>query len=388
MQTGASRTRQTAGYFGAHVALGLMSAVLGPTLPALAAHVGSDPEALGLLFMVRALGYMLASLLVGRVYDRRPAHPVMVGALIFIALGLGAVPLMPSRATLVALTLAMGLAQGVLDVGNNMSLSRIHGAGVAPYMNALHCSFGVGALIAPLVVGAVGDLNWSYWALALAMIPAMSWLAATPSPSLESHESRESADSKSRDSGSQTLVWLLVIWLLFCQGAESTFGGWIYTVAVGAGFSEVEAARLVAGFWGAFTVGRLLAIPVAARLRPRTLLSLDIVGGVGAIAVLLAVTRPGTAPSLVIWAATLGLGVSLASLFPGTLSLVNRRLGLDGAVASKLFVGASVGSMVMPWVAGYSLGVELRGPLWLVLGNLLAAGAIMVIVGKSGTARD
>lgn len=371
--------RQTLGYFGAHVALGLMSAVLGPTLPALAVQVGSTPDALGVLFAARSLGYLLASLVIGPVYDRRTAHPVLIVALLTIAASLAAVPLMPTRAALIATLLVMGVAQGVLDVGNNMMLLRVHGPRVAPYMNALHCFYGVGALLAPLCVSATPSLGWGYWSLALAMLPVAIHLALarSPEPVASSH-----AELEEHTNASPRLLWLLVAFFLLGQGAEAGFAGWIYTVALGVGFSDDAAASLLSSFWAAFTLGRMLSIAAAAYVRARTMLTVDLLGALASVGVLLLFDGPTA-----LWIGTLALGLSLASLFPATMSLAGEHLRLRGAVTSKLFVGASLGSMLMPWGLGYTLTLGPRGPLWIVLIDLLVAVAVWLAIYRE-TARD
>lgn len=369
---GAPATRQTIGYFSGHVALGLMSAVLGPTLPALAAQVHADPGSLGVLFAARSLGYLLASLVGGQIYDRVRGHPILTLALVGIAVGLATVPLMPTRLALIGLFGLLGLAQGVLDVGNNMLLARVHGSKVAPYMSALHCAYGVGALLAPLIVGASASMAAGYWALALAMLPVAAVVGLTPSPGLVATPETEASTPRRPD---PRLVWLLVGWFMLCQGAEAGFAGWVFTVAGKAGFDDASATRLVSSFWAAFTLGRLSSIAVAAKLRPQTLLTADLLGALASVLVLVLV--PG---ATAMWIATLTLGLSLASLFPASMSLASQRMPLDGAVTSKLFVGASVGSMLVPWLLGYTFVLGPRGPLWVVLVDLLVAAVVLLVI--------
>ena len=81
-----ARIPGTIGYYAAFVALGLASASLGPTLPGLALHTQSRLAQISSLFAARSLGYLVGSLLGGRLYDRIPGHPVM--ALAALAAGL------------------------------------------------------------------------------------------------------------------------------------------------------------------------------------------------------------------------------------------------------------------------------------------------------------
>ncbi|MFV8756204.1 MFS transporter [Nannocystaceae bacterium ST9] len=375
--------RQTTGYFGGHVVLGLVSASLGPTLPALAAGLHRDPESLGLLFTARGLGYLLGSLACGRLYDRRPAHPLLITAIVMLAASMAVVPWMGSRAGLLAIMLVIGGAQGLLDVGNNSTLVRVHGPKVAPFMNALHCFYGVGAMISPVVVEAAGSLAWAYAALAIALLPAALWLIFVPSPTTSRTSASASEGEDVAAPPRPAIVAAFVVLFAFCQGGEAGFGGWIYVIASDAGFDEGAAARLLSSFWAAFTLGRVLSIVVATRVRPAHMLAADLLGSLLGLGVVLLV--PG---AIGLWLGTLVLGLALASVFPAALSLAGTHVELDGAVTSRIFVGASVGTMAMPWLIGESFVLGPRAPmLALLLDLLIAAGVFVAIVTRRSAPR-
>ena len=73
------------GYYAAFIALGLFGASMGPTLPYLAQHTGTRLSEISFLFTARAMGYLLGSLISGRLYDRLPGHRVIAGVLLLIA---------------------------------------------------------------------------------------------------------------------------------------------------------------------------------------------------------------------------------------------------------------------------------------------------------------
>jgi FHS family Na+ dependent glucose MFS transporter 1 len=363
---------QTAGYFGGHIVLGLVSASLGPTLPWLASKIATQPEALGLLFTARGVGYLLGSLACGRLYDRRPAHPLLITAILLLAASMATVPFLPSRAALLGVMLIIGGAQGLLDVGNNTMLVRVHAEKVAPFMNALHCFYGVGAMISPVIVNAAGGLDSAYWILAMSLLPAAGWLTMCASPIVSAPSASHAAHE---ESGPTAILGAFVLLFLFCQGAESGFGGWIYVIAGDRGFSDGAAAELLSSFWAAFTIGRVLAIGIATRVRPKWMLTIDLLGALGCTTVLLIVPSPTG-----LWLGTLGLGLSLASVFPAALALAGEHLPLNGAVTSRIFVGASVGTITMPWVIGESFVLGAQAPVLAVLLNLAAATAVFVLI--------
>jgi FHS family Na+ dependent glucose MFS transporter 1 len=112
--------------------------------------------------------------------------------------------------------------------------------------------------------------------------------------------------------------------------------------------SETAAAYLTSAFWGSLTAGRLLAIPIAARLRPRSILLIDLAGCLISMGIILSWPHSLVA----VWAGTMGTGLAMASIFPTTLSLAESRMHITGQITSWFFVGASLGGMTVPWIIG------------------------------------
>jgi len=349
--TTASRTgriSKTSAYYAAFIVLGLMAAILGPTLPDLAENTGSLLSEISFLFVARSLGYMLGSLFLGRLYDRFPGHRVGVGVLVVAAATLFIVPLVPLLWLLTAVLFVLGLAEGTLDLGANIMLVWVHGKEVGPYMNGLHFFFGVGAFLSPIIAAQAilisGSITWAYWLLALLALPLAVWFWRLPSPV------REASDQGGETGSQNTLMIALIAFFFFLYvGAESSFGGWIFTYTLETGLSEAQlAALLTSAFWGALTVGRLLSVPLAARIRPRWLIFGDLLGcALSLVIILLFPDRLVT-----IWIGTLGAGLAMASIFPTTLTLAERNMTVTGKVTGWFFVGAGAGGMVLPWVIG------------------------------------
>jgi MFS transporter, FHS family, Na+ dependent glucose transporter 1 len=145
------------------------------------------------------------------------------------------------------------------------------------------------------------------------------------------------------------LVALIALLLVLYVGAEVAFGGWIYSYALAQGLGSVTgAAYLTSAFWGGLTAGRLLAIPVAARVRPRWILLADLLGCILSLAVVLAWPHSLVA----LWLGAVGLGVSMASVFPSAITLAERRVHITGRVTAWFLVGASIGGMLLPLLIG------------------------------------
>ena len=367
----------TVGYFAAFVALGLASAALGPTLPALAQLTESGLAQISVLFVARSLGYLTGAAVGGRLYDRTGGHPVVVASLLLMAGAMAVVPLLASRWLLFLAILVLGAAEGVVDVGGNTLLVWVHGEGVGPRMNALHFCFGLGAFLSPMIIAQVvlrgGGIRLAYWTLAVLLLPGALWLIRRVSPAAPSRR----ATDPSGGGAAGTLALMAVFFFLYV-GAEIGFGGWIYSYAVALRpSSEAVAAYLTSAFWGAFTVGRLAGIPLAARFRPGMILLADLAGALASLGLLLAAPHSLAAT----WMGTCGVGLCMASIFPAMLSLAQSRMQITGRVTGWFFVGASAGGMTLPWLIGQLF--EVAGPpavMLIIFIDLAAAAAVLGVI--------
>ena len=366
---------KTTSYYVAYIAFGLMAALTGPTLPELASHTKSRLDQISWIFTARALGYMLGSFFGGTLYDHRPGHPVLATVLLVSATALILAPLIPLLWLLILIMLMLGIAEGTLDVGGNSLLIWVHGSKVGPFMNGLHFFFGLGAFISPIIIAQVvlltGDIVWAYWMLAILMIPIAVWILRTPSP--VPHKASEDSNSPTVK---PLLVALITLFYFTFIGIEAGFGNWLYTYATHLKLTnEVTGAYLTSAFWGSFTAGRLVSIPLAIRFRPRTLLSSDLVGCLFSVGVILLWPHSHQA----LWFGAIGVGLSQASLFPIMLAWAERRIRLTGRINSFFFMGTGAGGMFFPWFIGQL--IEPIGPQAVMVVILFEIIATSVILG-------
>ncbi len=326
----------------------MTTAASGPSLLKLADHTSSGLDRISLIFVFGSLGYLIGSFFGGRAYDRFPGHKLMAVTLLFIAI---ASILIPISSTLNVLLFAMflsGLAAGILDVGCNTLLLWTHKEKSGPFMNGLHFFFGVGSLIAPLLLAQVllrtNDIYWMYYAFAIVSLPIMIWLWFLPEPS---HNPQ--SDEQTNSTFPVVPVLLIVMLFLLYVGLELGFGNWIYTYALTLKLgTTVTAAYLTSAFWGAFTLGRLLGVWVSTRMRAQTTILVDLIGcAISTVLIML-----WKESSLVLWIGTFGLGLSMASIFPNIMMLAGERMQITGTITGWFLVGSGAGSMLLPWLLG------------------------------------
>jgi MFS transporter, FHS family, Na+ dependent glucose transporter 1 len=383
LQASDAKIRATIAYYIGFIALGIVAASLGPTLPGLAAQTSVSLGAISFLFTVRPLGYLVGTFLSGRVYDRLDGHHLLMTSLILLVITLALTPAIPLLWLLVIVFGIMGIAEGLLDVGANTLLIWLHRDNVDPYLNGLHFFFGLGAFIAPLIVALVlifsDTTTAAYPLMALLMLPAILLMLRLPAPTAISDDK-----DNPRGETNYLLVGLVMLFMFLYVGVEIGFGGWVFTYATEMGLaSETTAAYLTSAFWAAFTVGRLLGIPLASRFRPHVIVLVDLIGS--AVSLLLILLVSG---ELALWIGAIGLGLALASVFPTMLALIEKHMRLTGHISSLFFLGVGVGAMVLPWTIGQF--IDAMGPEvmpWLLLGDLaltfMVFGILMLVVSRS-----
>lgn len=365
-----SAARQTAAYFAAFFVLGATIASLGPTLPYLAENTGATLASLGLLFTLRSGGYLLGSLLGGRLYDHLPGHRLLGIAILTGALSLGLIPQISSFAVIIALMLLIGLAEATLDVGSNTQLVWVHGARSGPYLNGMFLFAGIGGTLSPLLLSSIGG-TWGYRILALASLPVALWAFFTPSPPRQTHEEHRA--------GGRLSPFLFAVFCLLTfvfVGGEVGFSGWIYSYAYELNLgTEQTAGMLTSFYWLGITLGRVAAIFVSTRFKPGQIVLANLAGLVISLSLILL----NPASQTFLWIGAFGFGFFLAPVFPTTFAYLERKTPITGTAAGVLWASGSFGAMVYPWVMGLQMANV--GPVSIMLTLAVSFGMALILFG-------
>lgn len=334
-------------YFLSFITLGLSSATLGPMVPKIAESIGSTISAVSFLISVKSLGYFIGTFRGGKLFDCLPGHRILVICFFLAVLLMLLVPVMPSVVYLAFIILLIGTCEGVIDVGANLLIFWKFKKNVAPYLNILHFCFGVGSLIPPLIIANLINLNNSvkiiYWTIPMLFLPSIIGLLLLPSPKIQNANSGSSIKQDNR------LSWLIIIvMILFLYvGVEISYGNWIYTYSLNTDLAtSVGAAYLTSVYWGSFTFGRLLGIFLSRKVESKIILYLNLIGS--SISLLLLILFPET--KVILWIATISLGLFMASTFPTLLIIAERQLNISGALTGLMMTGAGLGGVVFPFL--------------------------------------
>ena len=339
--------RATTAYYWSFTALGLSQIALGPALPFLADQMQVSLAQISLLATARAAGFLVGSFLAGRLADRgRPHGMLQVCAAVAATVTL-AIPHVPLFWWLVGLLIVVGLLEGPLDIGFNVLIVWLFRNRVAPYMTGLHFVWGVGALLAPLVIvlfhDLTGDLAASYAVIALALLSISLAYVRLPSPEpvRQRHEARYPL--------SPWPMFLLSAMLFMAAALQLSVSTWLLAYILELDLAdEVTGGLINSEFFLGIIVTRLASVPLLRRVSIARLLAVSLlVVALGCLAVL---AFPQSLP--VLHTAMIVIGAGFANLFPGALNLAPRYLPAEGRVTSYMYVGSGIAFFVTPWITG------------------------------------
>ncbi|XP_009325710.1 PREDICTED: major facilitator superfamily domain-containing protein 4 [Pygoscelis adeliae] len=138
--------------------------------------------------------------------------------------------------------------------------------------------------------------------------------------------------------------------LFMTDGIVGEYSGFIYSYAVEEPLSVVHkvAGYLPSLFWGFITLGRLISIPVSYRMKPATMVFINVVGVLITFLLLLIFSYS----VVFLFVGTASLGLFLSSTFPSMLAYTEDILQYKGCATTVLVTGAGIGEMVLQLLVG------------------------------------
>ncbi len=348
----------------AFVSLGLPAGLLGVAWPTLRSEFALPLDAIGLMFISNTVGYLLSSLFIARLISRFGIGQLLIVSSLASAVSLLGTPLAPAWLLIILLSAIGGFGSGVLDAGLNTYLAAEYNEG---QMQWLHASFGVGATLSPLIVTLSLSMTSSWrggylfvGAVMVLMVIAFAvtqsaWKRSTTTAPEHAQNDAEHGLMDFRTPLRETLLrpvtWIgIVMFLLYC-GAEFTLGSWTYTLFTeGRGIDPQLAGLWAGGFWGTFTIGRIMAGLFAHRVKLHTLM----LGAMTTALVGAALFWWNPHP----WVSVGGVfltGFAIAPIFASLISSTSQRVGARHAANTIGIQVASavLGGAVLPSVTGY-----------------------------------
>ncbi|QTI91066.1 MFS transporter [Streptomyces sp. AgN23] len=328
------------------VLIGALQALYGPAIPAFREEFGLSPSGAGLGLSAHFVGGVAGVLLFDRLFGRLGNRQILASSYVLMAVGAAGVALAPAWPLALAAALLAGLGFGGIDYGLNQLFAIGFGHRSTAMLNILNAHFGIGAILGPMLIGAVGATHYPavFLGFAVVNLPLLLCLKGIRDRAPESASSAQATASTGALGRSLASVLGVFIALYVLHvGIEAGVGGWEPTHLETVGFGAGVAATATSVYWLMMTVGRFLVVPIALRFSAQAIIT---VSCAGMTVCLLLATVPGLAPY-----AYAGVGLFIAPIFPTGLPWLNKaapRARRAGAVviAASMIGGVAAGPVL------------------------------------------
>ena len=315
----------------AFVSLGFPDSLFGVSWPVVHIEFGTPENFASVYSIITGICTGGVAFIAGPLLRKFGTGRVTFFSTLLTALGLIGISFSPNIVVMMICTVIMGYGAGAIDTGLNNFVSLHY---KAKHMNWLHCCWGLGVTISPIVMSAFlgGNGTWrngyrviAFFQFAIALINLLSLKKWNVKPKAAKEESQKDLPKKSffdllKEKGMVTSILSLG---LYCAG-EFTIGprGATYAVNVLA-VSPDEAAKWISLYFGGIMVSRIVAGFLSEKLSDNSL----VIGGmtlaaVGMVVLLLPIGKTALVGLLLI-------GMGYGPVFPSVLHSVPSRFGAD-----------------------------------------------------------
>lgn len=364
----------------AFISLGLPDSLLGAAWPVMQSDLGARLDTAGFLFMTIAGGTIISSLVSGKALKRFGTGKVTFVSVFMTACALLGFHFAPSVVWLVVCAIPLGLGAGAVDAGLNDYVATHY---KAHHMSWLHCFWGVGATLGPIIMAQSisGQNSWrnGYFAIsgiqfALVIILFLTlplWNRVTKNSNIAVNEDHEgtSFDEDSKDIKPLQIkgVTLALASFLFYCGVEASVGLWGSSYLVNVkGLSAATAAQWVSFYYAGITIGRLITGFITFKISNFTLIRTgQIIALMGAAFLFLPL------PTIFSLVGFILIGLGLAPIFPCMLHETPARFGKTHSqtIMGYQMAVAYTGSTFVPPLLGFIASRSTIGifPIFIVI---------------------
>src|SRR5471030_164792 len=341
----------------AFISLGLPDSLLGSAWPVMQIDLSVGMSNAGVISMIISGGTIISSLLSGRLINRFGTGKVTFVSVTMTAVALYGFSVSPSFIWLCIMSIPLGLGAGSVDTALNNFVALHYNAN---HMSWLHCFWGVGATLGPIIMSLFIAKNngWKNGYFTIAMIQfSLVVLLFITLPLWKRIEKKDNViveeEKNTRNISPFRIpgVKLALASFVFYCAIETTAGLWGSSYLVNyKGLSVAEAARWISLFYGGITLGRFLTGFLTMKFNNYILIRYgQLICIMGAVCLLLPLPTYFSMIGLIL------IGLGCAPIFPCMLHETPNRFG---KAASQSIMGlqmafAYVGSTFMPPILGF-----------------------------------
>ena len=315
------------------ISLGLTDSLFGVSWPVVHLEFGVQQSIASLYSIVIGVCTGGVSFVAGKLIRRFGTGKVTFYSILLTVFGLMGISFAPNLVVMMLFAVIMGYGAGAIDTGLNNYVSLHY---EARHMNWLHCFWGVGVTISPIIMsaflgGETGNWRNGYRAVALmefaialiVLFTLKKW--GSESDATEGSEAQQNLPEKTfgqlvREKGVATSILSLG---LYCSG-EFLLGTWGATYAVNVfGLAPEVAAKWVSLYYGGIMFGRMVSGFISMKANDNWLIKAGMcVAAVGAVILALPIGSYALAGLLLI-------GFGFGPVFPSVIHSVPARFGAE-----------------------------------------------------------
>lgn len=330
---------------------GIVLAILGTVfgLPAMRSRLQVSLAQQGTVFLLLYLGIFVGSMVVGPLIDHLGNKANLLASSLIVASAMLFFAGAHSFTTASMAAILLGVGGGGLNTCTNVLVSDLYTEQRGAMLNLLGIFFGVGAISIPVMAASIEGrftIPQLFLLCAVLAVVCAGGYAVIPFPPAKT---KQAFSWRELVAVAKYPGVLLLASILFCEsGNEACIAGWTSTYVDASGYSPRIATLILAAYWAALMLGRMLAARVLRGIgKPHLVLGVALLS-LGGCAVLL------SARSLILlFTGTALIGLSYGPIFPTTLAIAGDRYARRaGTVFGLLFSIALIGGMTFPWAVG------------------------------------
>lgn len=249
----------------AFISLGLPDSLFGVSWPVLHVEFGIAESFASVYTIITAICTGGVSFVAGRVIRKFGTGKVTFFSTLLTAIGLVGISFAPNIVVMIIFAIILGYGAGAIDTGLNSYVSLHY---KAKYLNWLHCFWGMGVAISPMIMSGflgAGEGQWrngyrvvALLQLAIAMIILATLKKWDPAVEQEQRDSAKADMSMGQLFRLKGLPTSILSLGLYC-GAEYLIGTWGATYAVHEfDLAPEVAAKWVSLYYGGIMLGRII----------------------------------------------------------------------------------------------------------------------------------
>jgi len=329
---------------------GLYAMILGSLLPIISNEYGLNNTMSGVLLSAHQAGNLVSGFIAGVLPLYLGRKKAIMFLCSFVVMGFLIMILTGNPVLLILGFLFTGISRGSISNFNNTVVNEVSNSSSSA-LNFLHSIFAVGALAAPFLVilctNMAGDIGWKIAAVVIIILASIS-IYLFSKMKIDDTAKKMKQVKVSYKFMKSKFFWISAGIMFFYLCAEATINGWLVKYFIDSSIMTLQYAQVLASLlWIVILIGRLTCAYLGDKVSKKKLLLITSIGTVAFYLLLLSSQN-----TTIITIAIMGLGFSMAGIYPTTVSSIGNIIKEYPMSMGVLLMVGGIGAIIMPIITG------------------------------------